>query len=169
MSAVLKWALIASIVIVINLFINYSLSLVWTAPEYGDFCDNVRSAKIIETEAQCIASDGEWQPYTVPAPDGVSGYCDLHTECSAQYEDARGDYERNVFIILVGVGVVLFVLSLLIKNNYVVSVALGLAAVLDFVVASMRYWSLAENLTRVLILAFALIVLIYLAYKKFSE
>lgn len=169
-SGVLKWALIISIVIVINLFVNYALSLVWEAPQYGDFCDRAQTAQTIETESQCVAAEGEWNAYAGKlAPEEPSGYCDLYAECNERYEDARADYERNVFMILIGVGVVLFILSLVVKSNYVVSVALALAAVLDYVVASMRYWSAAENITRVLILGIALIALIYLAYKKFGE
>ncbi len=37
-SKLLKWSLIIGIVIVANMFINYSLSLIWTEPSYTDFC-----------------------------------------------------------------------------------------------------------------------------------
>lgn len=168
-SIILKWALIASIVVIANLFINYSLSLVMVAPEFNDYCDNARAAGLVENEMQCLERGGEWQEYAQKVPDGASGYCDLYSTCSAEYEEVRADYERNIFITLVTIGVVLFVSSLFLKSNYVVSVAVSLAAVLNFVIASMRYWSTAENVTRVVILALALAILVYLAYKKFSD
>jgi len=175
----LKWALIIGIVIIANLFINYSISLVFDNPEYNDFCEN-KSVSSEVTEETCIEAGGEWNYYLdrefdsrpVMAPDQElksSGWCDLYSECSATYDTAKEIFERNVFIILITFGIAMFALSLFLKSNYVVSVAFGLAAVLDFIVASLRYWPSAEKITQVIILAAALGILIYLAYKKFNE
>lgn len=170
-SHIVKWALIISIVIIANLFINYSVSLVLTQPVYDDFCGDIEPASSVETKAQCDVAGGEWQEFNMKrTPDlAVEGYCDVFGECSQLYDDVREEYERNVFVSLISIGVVLFVLSLILKANYVVITALALAAVLDFVIASIRYWSTAENITRVSILALALAVLIYIAYKKFKD
>ncbi len=172
-SKILKLALIASIVIVANLFINYTLSLVWEEPRYDDYCDPIRYSGEIDNKEKCESLDGLWRQNVKPAPvmegERQNGYCDVSHYCRQVHDEARDAYERNIFTVLVAVGVVVFVLSLLLRNNYVVSVSLSLVAVLDFIIASVRYWSSAESITRVIILAVALAVLFYLAYKKFDE
>lgn len=175
--AILKWSLIISIVIVINLFFNVALGLVYSSPDYSEFCPVERVNKVIENQQECLAKGGSWSEYTKPtelsAPDQdlekISGYCDREFECRQEYQTARENFERNVFITLIILGVITFVLSLIVKSNSVVSTALSLAAVLNFVIASIRYWSSAHELTKLIILAIALVALIYIAYKKFSD
>jgi hypothetical protein len=176
---VLKWALIVGIVIVLNLFVNYSLSLIFINPEYDNFCEDKFLSEPATTVEECAQLNGKWTPYIdaelnrpeiAPLPENkATGYCDIYSECSKSYDEARDNHERNIFISLISFGVIIFALSLALKNNYVISVSFGLAAVLDFIIASMRYWSSAENITRVIILALALGILIYLAYKKFKD
>ena len=75
----------------------------------------------------------------------------------------------NVFITLVVLGVLTFVASLLFVNFEILSVALSIGAVLDFVIASVRYWTRADDLIKVLILGVALAVLVWVAIKKFNS
>lgn len=174
---VLKWSLIISIIIVINLFFNVALSLVYSSPEYDEFCQTERVNKMIENPDECLAKGGAWTEYEKPIPQRdvdlnsreISGYCDQQFECRQNYDTARENYERNVFASLIALGVITFVLSLILKSNTVVSTALALAAVLDFLIASIRYWSSAHELTKLIILTIALVALIYIAYKKFND
>jgi hypothetical protein len=55
------------------------------------------------------------------------------------------------------------------KRNLVVGIALSLAGVLSFIIASMRYWGSADDLIKVIILAIALAILIWLAIKRFKN
>jgi len=176
-SGILKWSLILSIVIVINLFFNVALSYIYNSPDYSDFCPVERINKVIQNEQECLNKGGSWSEYTKPrelsAPDQdlekISGFCDQEFECRMAYQSAIENYDRNVFISLIALGVITFVVSLILKSNIVVSTALSLAAVLNFVIASIRYWSSAHELIKLIILAIALVALIYIAYKKFSD
>lgn len=142
-SKTLKWSLILGIVIVANLFINYSLSLVYNEPNYNDFCP---------------------QAYAATPADAAQ-----ETICSNDYQTAFDNFQADVFGTLVAIGVILVIASFFLKTNIVVSTALSLSGILTLVIASFRYWSSAYGWVRVLILGIALVALIYLAVKKFSK
>jgi hypothetical protein len=142
-SKLLKWSLILGIVIVTNLFVNYSISLVVSEPQYNDFCP--------QTYAPTPASEVQ------------------QNLCSNNFTSAMNSYEAKIFIILVAVGAVLIVASFFLKTNPVVSTALSFAGLLSLVIASMRYWSSADNWLKVVILGIALAALIALAVKKFKN
>lgn len=172
---ILKWALILSIIIILNLFYNVSLDLILDRPQFDEFCPTEQVQKSIGDKTSCIESGGAWTQFDerVPvtaemAPKG-EGYCDQQYTCRQEYDAARENYEKKVFISLISLGVLTFAVSLFVKSNPVISNALALAAVLDFVIASMRYWQSAEELLKVVILGIALAILFYLAYKKFKE
>lgn len=143
---ILKWALIIGIVIVLNLFFNYSISLFYKEPNYGAFC---------------------WpQPMQVPSG---NVFLDSHyARCQNDFQTAENIYNRNVFIALVILGVVSLVVGAFVANA-IVSLGLSWGGALSLLVASMRYWSTAGNIIKVLILAFALVALIWLAIKKFGN
>jgi hypothetical protein len=173
-SGLLKWALIISIVIVFNLFLNFSLSLFYKAPQYDTFCKQEQVIHPVTTQEACIAQGGQWdanQGIVKPTPvDGIvtNGYCNLQFTCQKAYDTAYKLYSRNVFIALVIFGVVALGIGLLVSANIVVSTALSFGGALSFIIASMRYWLYAENYLQVLILAIALGALIYLAIRKFK-
>jgi len=144
-SRVVKWSLIIGIVIVLNLFFNYSISVIYKAPQYDQFCKNPQIVEPITTQQQAY-------DYT----------------CNQNYQNAQNTYDRNVFITLVALGVVVVALSFIFKANEVLSASFALGGVLSFIVASVRYWSSANDLIKMIILGIALVILIYMAYRKFS-
>jgi hypothetical protein len=181
--SILKWSLIIGIVIVLNLFYNYTLSLVFSAPDYNTFCAQKQVNISPDTQEKCVAEGGAWTQYpsnvnpklinqpVIVDPNNttnVVGYCDQSFSCNQKYQEASKVYDRNVFITLVVLGVITFVASLFFVNFEILSVALSIGAVLDFVIASIRYWARADDLIKVLILGVALAVLIWVAIKKFN-
>ncbi len=168
---ILKWSLILSIVIVANLFFNYALSLTLNSPNHDDFCPFEKTSQVVETKQACEQADGIWNP--VKSIDqkviGPEGYCDLYSKCSNAYQEANKVYEQKVFIALVVIGVIILIASFFVKSNLVLGSAFALTAVLDFVIASMRYWGYADELLKVIILFIALATLIYLAIRKFKD
>ena len=147
-SKVLKWALIIGIVIVLNMFFNYSLSLIYKQPDYNIFCP----------------------PMPETAPFGNTPAVNAqYTRCQNNFQTAENTYDRNVFITLVLLGALCVVIGNFLKRNIVISIALSLAGVLSFIVASMRYWGSADDLIKVIILAIALGILVWVAMKKFKD
>jgi hypothetical protein len=172
-SKVLKWSLIFGIVIVLNLFFNYTLSLVYKHPNFENFCPNTAQVvEPIETKDACIAVGGQWNG-AYPTPDvknknAPAGYCDAQFTCRNNYESAQKVYDRNVFITLVLLGALSVAAGTFFGANIVISQALSLGGVLSFIIASMRYWGSANDLIKVVILAIALGILGWVAMKKFK-
>jgi len=172
-SQVAKWSLIVAIFILLNVFFNVSVGLFLDEAKYEDYCKNNYPEKVINSADTCKQFDGEWQAYNSPAPNGdgtmSTGFCDVYKKCQDEFNTANEAYELKVFVALMILGLLTFGASLFLKTNYLISTALSLAAVLDFIIASIRYWSSANEWLRFVILLIALIILIYIAIKKFSD
>lgn len=176
-SKVLKWSLIVGIVIVLNMFFNYALSLVYKNPKFENFCPNASQVvENITNQKRCVDAGGQWNPnyYAQPLPVSLDkttpqGYCDQQFICRNNFDAAQKVYDRNVFITLVILGAVCVAIGNFFAANMLLSVALSLAGVLSFIIASMRYWSSADDLIKVIILAIALAILIWVAIKKFGK
>jgi hypothetical protein len=174
---VLKWALIIGIVIVLNLFFNYTISLFYKQPDYNTYFPRAQVVEPITTKDECLKVGGQWNennlvpksvsPVSTTSPQ-VSGYCDPNFTKQQEYTSALKTYNRNIFIILVILGVVSFLLGVFIPNE-IITFGFSWGGVLSFIVASIRYWSDANNWVKVLILAVALGALIWLAIKKFGN
>lgn len=173
-SKVLKWALVVGIVVVINMFFNYALSLAYKNPKYEEFCPIPQVVEAINTKELCLEVGGQWNANDYnkeyPVDKIISpGYCDQQFTCRAGYEAAHKVYDRNVFITLVLLGAICVAFGTFFKKNIVIGMALSLGGVLSFVIASMRYWSSADDLIKVIILAVTLAILIWVAFKKFKD
>lgn len=179
-SKVLKWSLIIGIVVVLNMFFNYALSLVYKNPLYETFCPTQQVNQAVLDQNSCVAQGGQWNEnvpnpgYPVPTAQmkGVTtptGYCNLQFTCQNNFDAAQKVYDRNVFITLVILGAICVAIGNFFTGNMLVSTALSLAGVLSFIIASMRYWSSADDLIKVIILAIALAILIWVAIRKFKN
>ncbi len=173
-SRALRWSLIIGLVVVINLFFGYSLSLIYKAPQYEAYCPASQVNIAPATQNECVSKGGQWNQNDFayapkPVPNGPTGYCDLNFTCSKNFQDAQKNYERNVFVTLVILGALLVLLSNFVKGNNVISTGLSIAGVFSFIIASVRYWSSASDYIHVGILAVALAILFWVAYKKFRN
>lgn len=170
-----KWSVIIGIVIVLNLFFNYTVSLVYKQPDYNAFCPMEQVVKAPENQNECTTKGGQWTEnsyYGKPTQVGVvepRGYCDLQFTCRQDYDTASKNYNKNVFIVLVVLGALSVLIGNFFKGNDVIGSSLSMAGVLSFIIASMRYWSAASDAIRVLILAIALAILFWVAYKRFRN
>lgn len=147
----LKWALVFGIVIVLNLFFNYAISLLYKEPDYNTYV--ARQIMPIAPSSDLAKQEAEQQKF--------------QQEQDA-YNKAREVYNRNVFIILVVLGVASIILGAFLWNEILV-LGLSWGGVLSLIISSMRYWTDADNLVKVLILLLALGALIWIAIKKFGK
>lgn len=167
---ILKWSLILSIVIVANLFFNYSLSLVLNSPDREAYCPFEKTSQVIETQQQCEEADGIWNPgRAIDQNIKPAGYCDLYSKCQNEFQKVNESYEQKVFIALVVIGVIVLIASFFVGSNFVLGSSFALTAVLSLVIASIRYWQYADEILKVSILFIALVALVYLAIKKFRH
>ena len=168
--------MIIGIVIVINMFFNYAISLVYTEPQYDNYCKQTQVIAEVITQEACVSQGGQWNAndaYSKPVAVGEStvirGSCNLQYTCNNEYQAISKVYNRNIFVALVVLGVILVALSFVLAFNWTISVAFALGGILSIIIASMRYWGDADNLVRVVILFLALCALIYFALKKFKN
>ena len=182
-SRFLKVAVTIGIVVVLNLFFNYALSLVYKSPDFNTYCHDALSYTSALTESECSSVGGKWYannagPYPVPQatvdvkqtnPANVGYYCNATYTCQNKYDEASRIYNKNVFITLIVFGAATLIAGIFLSANIVVSSGLAYGGVLSFIIASTRYWSSADDLIKVVILGLALIVLIGIAIKKFKD
>lgn len=180
-SKILKWSVIVGIIIVLNLFFNYALSLLYKEPEFNAFCPTAQVVTVPDTQKACVDKGGQWTNnnniyYQKMTPTGAirpgsqpAGYCDLQYTCRTSFDKAIKNYNRNVFVVLVLLGALSVLVGNFFKGNEVISNGLALGGVLSFVIASIRYWSAANDLIRVVILGIALALLVWIALKKFKN
>ncbi|MBU4479972.1 hypothetical protein KKG48_00825 [Patescibacteria group bacterium] len=172
---ILKWSLVLGIIIVLNLFFAYAMKVIYKAPQYEDFCQKEQVIEKINTKEACLEKGGQWNEniidrglVTGEVSVQVPGYCNLNFVCNNEFIDAQENYEKNVFMTLIGLGVLSIIIGFMIASTEVVSMGLSLGGVLSFIVASIRYWQYASEYLQVIILGLALVVLIWLGVKKFK-
>lgn len=169
---ILKWALILGIIIVLNLFFHFATKLVYDEPKFEDFCQTKQVNVQPEGEKACLEVGGAWNSNPnekfAPAPI-VGGYCDVFFTCQKEFQSARDLYNRNVFLVLITLGLVSLLIGLLLAANIVISTGLSYGGLLSFVVGTIRYWSAMDDYLRVIVLGLVLIILIWLGLKKFRD
>ena len=169
-----KTAIIVAIVILMNLFCGYVVSLLYKAPIYEDFVKPTQVVTQITNKDDCLKIGGQWTDYNnMPSPDlsaqkTSTGYCDPNFTKQNDFNAARKVYDRNLFIIFVIVGILEIVLSIVLSNE-ILTHGFSWSGVVSFVVASTVYWGDSSDLFKVIILAIALAVLIFVAVKKFGK
>lgn len=147
-------------------FFAYAIQTVYSSPQYEDFCEDKLTIKVIESEGECIGEGGKWTGY----PDRgiepkVTGWCDLDFECRGEYDLVREIYERNVFFANMIIGIVVLIVAFFLTIEAVSSGLMG-GAVILIIYGSIRYWGELSDIWRTLMLGVALVVLIWLGYKK---
>ncbi|HME87170.1 MAG TPA: hypothetical protein VKE88_02055 [Candidatus Nanoarchaeia archaeon] len=168
-SKVKKWFLAIGIAIIFVMFVNYATSATFNQPKYEDFC-TVRDQKIINqtNQQECIDNGGQWTTYGQYDPKpvtGPNGYCDQDFTCRTQYEDAQKTYDSRAFIVKVIAGFIGLVLGLVLTVESV-SAGFLLGGVLNLFFATVQYWDRFNDFIRVVVLAVALAMLVWIGYKK---
>jgi len=172
--AILKWAIAIAMVIVVNLFFHYVIATFYTEPKFETYCpmQNI----VLNDAVSCVNNGGQWTNNQL-APKQVTeavksgeplGWCDVNFTCNKNYTEAHSIYNRNVFIILIVLSLVVLALGVFLPIE-VLSLGFSWSGVLSLIIASAQYWSDANNWMRLVILALALAILIWLAIKKFQD
>ncbi len=177
---IIKWAVILAIVVVLNLFFNYTISLLYKTPDYNAFCAPEVYNKQYYEKNSCNADGGMWTENTaprdlkgktpaVPVTLEVSGWCNPTYTCQKNFDSAHSVYNRNVFILLVSLGVLALAVGASLSAISVVSLGLSFGGVISLIIGAARYWSDMHDIIRVLVLAAALAALVWIGIRKFKE
>ena len=159
-----------AIAIIFFLFVAYAIEAFYEKPEYTDYCEEFKTAKIVETQIACDEIGGKWTPYSEiarpienqPVP---QGYCDIDFTCREEWQSVLKVRDRNIFFIATIIGLITVVVAVLLKKE---SVSSGLMAsgVFLIIYGTVRYWGDLSDVLRTLMLGLALAILIWLGYRK---
>ena len=189
--------LAVAIAIVFAFFVGFGISAFYPTPKYEDYCGQ-REFKEIVTKESCEASNGKWNPAeiakAVPKIDANQllctklsekdnavtlncqsqeqlenqGYCDLYYYCSQEFNKVNEKYNRNVFIIATGIGIIALIVGVAL-NLASVSAGLMGGGILSILYGTIRYWSDLPDYGRFIILGITLVILIWLGYKRINR
>ncbi len=169
----LKWTLAIALVIVVNLFFYYVIAMVYPEPQFDDYC-KPNPVQYTTAEA-CVAGGGQWtnnqlspKQVTTAVQNGEPlGWCDPFYTCNQSYSADHSVYNRNVFIVLIILSLVVLGIGVFVPVE-VLSLGFSWSGIVSLIIASGRYWSDADNWMRVVILAVALALLVWVSIKKFK-
>ncbi len=186
------------IALILAFVIGFGVETFYKAPDIDNFCDNSRNPKLIQTEEECTAKNGEWEKFDNPENiglkpnelvctklsekddeislvchnkeqiDGPDGFCNLYSKCQEEYTKANEPYSRNAFIIIIILGLAAVIAGAYLNLQSVSAGIMG-GGVLVMLYAAMRFWRNLDEYLRFIILVITLGVLIWIGYKKFKK
>lgn len=179
-----KWALAFAIAIVLNLFVNYGISVFYKAPMYSDFCKDSgrpyhykaypaepqlqqqKECAVVEVSEELQNSCSEQKGYVAFKYNSTGcpteAYCET---CGARFDDVSQRRNSNVFVILVVFGVAAIIAGIMVKAEAVANGFL-FGGILSLVIAAIRNWGQLQDIFKFIILGAVLALLIWIGYKK---
>ncbi|MBI2143140.1 hypothetical protein HYU20_02255 [Candidatus Woesearchaeota archaeon] len=181
-----KWALAFAIAIVLNLFVNYGISVFYKAPQYDDFCressrpylykiypaepqlQQQKECAVVEVSEELQSNCSEQKGYVAFKYNSTGcpteAYCEL---CGKMFNDVNNRRNSNVFVILVVFGVAAIMAGIVVKAEAVANGFL-FGGILSLIIAAIRNWGQLQDIVKFLILGAVLALLIWIGYKKGS-
>jgi hypothetical protein len=167
-SSTVKWFIIIAIVVITNMLLNYSMSIVFDKPDFESVCQAEELLQEYDNENTCTEKGGVWETQFIEELEAEISYCNFYEKCESEFEFILADYEQRVFLVLTGIGVAILVMAMFIKIP-TLSIAFSLTAFVDFAFATVRYWEYSDELVRVGILFVTLLVLIFIAITRYRH
>jgi hypothetical protein len=173
-----KVAMILAITVLLPLFVGLFTDAVYQQPKYENYCNNsyatVPAKGVIANNCtplydtrqdQCYRDGGQAEfNYTANGCQEYS-YCNY---CSKDYNDATQKYNRNIFFILLPIGLAVVILGLYLLVDYL-GAGLMFAGLIIMFYATMRYFSDMSKILRALVILVELLVIMWIGYKKIDE
>lgn len=167
MADVKKILLIIGIAVVLAFFIGQGINLVFNQPQWDQYCNESVYGKPL-LAGQVDPSQNRTLCESVNTSKWMGTYCDFTYECQKSFNQDNESYNKNVFITSIIIGILLIVASFAIKQE-AISIGVLSGALLLIFYGCMTYWGQAAKLIRFIILGVALVVLVFIAYKKFGK
>lgn len=97
-----------------------------------------------------------------------SGYCDVDFYCREEFQKVNEKYNRNVFIIATGIGIIALIVGFALGMAAVSAGLMG-GGVLTILYGIVRYWTDLPDYGRFIILGIILVILIWLGYRRITK
>jgi hypothetical protein len=174
-----KIAMVIAITVLLPLFVGLFADAAYKEPKYEDYCNNTYdygmkaipatptncSYNTDPVEAQCYSNGGQAEfNYTV---DGCQKFQSCNY-CSKFFNDAQQKYNRNLFFILLPIGLVIVILGLYLIVDYL-GAGLMFAGLIVMFYATFRYFSDMSKMLRAIVILIELLVIMWIGYKKIEH
>lgn len=158
---------IAIIILTISVAV-YGINIFYDRPEYSDFCEEFKTAEVIDNQQRCEEIGGKWNGDGIPRPvaDGksVSGFCDRDYTCRMELEDAQKKHSRNIFLIALPLGILVIALGAFVFGLEAVGAGLMGGGIGIILYGTGGFWRFADDWLKFVLSLVGLVALIWLAY-----
>jgi len=170
-----------AIAIVFVFFVGFGIATFYEQPEYEDFCEErffekpVPRALTGAGNCTYVEPDEDLKNQCKDKGDIASKYdqngcvesyfCET---CNKEFRDTREVYNRNVFIVATGIGIITLIIGFALALASVSSGLMG-GGILTIIYGTIRYWSNLQDYGRFIILGITLVILIWMSYKKLKK
>jgi hypothetical protein len=175
-----KVAMILAITVLLPLFVGLFADAAYQEPEYDDYCNNsyyeypksvqaspVNCSDVYATpEAQQCSREKGSSEFTYDS-NGCAQFKSCNY-CHLNYDEARQKYNRNLFFILMPVGLIIVILGLFLLVDYL-GAGLMFAGLIIMFYATMRYFSDMSKILRALVILVELLVIMWIGYRKIED
>lgn len=175
-----KIAMILAITVLLPLFVGLFTDAVYKEPTYEDYCNNSNNyypEKIMPaTTTNCSYSyakqvDKCYQDQGYPEYNYTDNGCQIYDSCNycqKYLNEAQQKYNRNIFFILLPVGLIVVILGLYLLVDYL-GAGLMFAGLIIMFYATMRYFSDMSKILRAIVILAELLIIMWIGYKKIGE
>ncbi len=175
-----KIAMILAITVLLPLFVGLFTDAVYEQPKYEDYCNNSyydypKASPATPVVCPEVYASAEVQKCNnekgMPEFSYDSNNCQVFKSCNycnVGYTDASQKYNRNIFFVLLPVGLIVVILGLYLLVDYL-GAGLMFAGLIIMFYATMRYFSDMSKVLRALVILIELLVIMWIGYKKIEH
>jgi len=175
-----KIAMILAITVLLPLFVGLFTDAVYQEPKYENYCNNSFSSypdkAIPATPTNCTQSYGAqtdkcYHDGGAPEFNYTENGCQVYSSCNycnKIFNEAQQKYNRNIFLILLPIGLIVIILGLYLLVDYL-GAGLMFAGLIIMFYATIRYFSDMSKILRAVVILIELLIIMWIGYKKISE
>jgi len=138
----------------------YGVGTFYPEPNYTDFCNKPVTAEFIDDPVKCAEIGGEW----IQSPNSDTGWCDKDNECNNDYQTAKDQRNKAVFLFSIIIGLIGISGGMGLFKIEEVSLGMMAGGVGVMIYGILIFWAQSGALFRFLTSLVALSLLIYVAY-----
>ncbi|MGV8172295.1 MAG: hypothetical protein ACP5OA_06410 [Candidatus Woesearchaeota archaeon] len=173
-------AMVIAIVVLLPLFVGLFTDAVYEEPEYEDYCNDTYydyPKMIPATPVNC--TDAYMSPEVrkcnnekgMPEFRYDSNNCQQFKSCnycSLAFDTAKQKYNRNIFFVLLPLGLIIVILGIYLTVDYL-GAGLMFAGLIVMFYATFRYFSDMSKILRAIVILIELLVIMWIGYKKIEQ
>ncbi|MFH0870604.1 MAG: hypothetical protein V1866_06140 [archaeon] len=179
-----KLAMILGIAVLLPLFFGLFMDALYDEPTYEMYCNESmystpyadKFAEPARQEVNCTYKYGPEQQQC-DRSGGISrmkydsnncGSYDWCDYCNKNYDAARSIYNRNLFLILAPLGLIVVILGIYLMVDYL-GAGLMMGGLITMFYATVRYFSDMSKMLRALVILVELLIIMWIGYKKIDD